>query len=74
MKPLYEKKVEDWARRALCSKLGISAKGLNKETQWHDIVRRVVNLKDTCERADIDWSIRKPACDCEVYQSCAKCR
>lgn len=59
MNPIYERKVEDWARRALCSKLGIHAKGLSKDTQWHSIVSRVANLKDTTERADLDWSMGK---------------
>lgn len=46
MKPLYEKKVEDWARRVLCAKLGIRGKGRTKEKQWHHIVSRVANLSD----------------------------
>lgn len=49
MKPIYEKKVEDWARRALCHRLGIQAKSRTKAMQWHDIVARVANL------APIDW-------------------
>lgn len=47
MKPIYERKTEDWARRALNQILDIKPPRFqSKEAQWHNIVAKCRNFKD----------------------------
>lgn len=46
MDPLYEPRVEDWARRVLAKRLGLSMRNVRKNEQWHRIINCLANKLD----------------------------
>lgn len=43
--PIYERKIHDWARRAIARRLGLNTQFMPSKDQWGLIVRTIANIQ-----------------------------